>query len=85
MTPYTASLFAAEPRLAALRTTAASVGPGDWIAWHLVVKQPLVRLIGWYAVDAPPALRTPVAYEAVYQELLDAWELQHEGEARDAA
>jgi hypothetical protein len=86
MTPYAAAIFAAEPRLWAIHEAAASLEPGDWKGWERAVKRPMAALVGYLAGDdAPAALRTPAAYEAVYLALLDAWELQGSEEAADAA
>lgn len=78
MEPYAASLFAAEPRLWDIHTAAQRLAPGDWHGWERI-KDRLRPLVGWYADDAPPALRTTAAWDAACQALLDAWEL------RDAA
>lgn len=86
MTPYAESLFAAEPRLHAIRRAAAALEPDDWRGWEDRVKAPLTRLIGWFAEPGQsPALCTSRAYEAAYRAMLDAWELRDEAEARDAA
>jgi hypothetical protein len=85
MTPYTRMLFDSEPRLRELRAIAATLEPGDWQTWDARVKAPMMRLVGYLAgPDAPPALCTSAAYDAVYMAMLDAWELQGE-EAADAA
>lgn len=85
MEPYAASLFAAEPRLWDLHAAAQALKPGDWLGWNDTIKLPMLALVGWYAAGQPPALGTAAAYEAVYEALLDAWELKGTGEAHDAA
>lgn len=57
------------------QATARTCPPGDWVRFEAEVKAPLRARVGWHAPDdAPAALRTSEAYEAVYAVLAAAFE-----------
>jgi hypothetical protein len=72
MPPITFEAAAAmQPRLWALLADARACPADDWPRFARTVKAPLRALVGWGADDAPAALRTSEAYDAVYRRLAD--------------